>query len=418
MFDRLRNIFRPTETKSLATYSPELLALFGGWPTAAGVSVSPETALRCPPVACAVRVISEAVACLPVNVYQVAADGSRSPVPDHPAQRLLSGEWNEWTGAYDGFLSATVDALVNDYGALVWANKVNGETRELIRFKPGSFTVVRDAATDEPVFKITDANGGQRELAAEDCVSVRAFGAVGAAPLTLCREAVALALVLEQHGARLFQNAAKPAGILKVPGRLSAEALTRLKAAWSGSHGGAVNTGKTAILEDSVTFEPLSLTSTDAQYIELRKFQVLEIARAFRVPPHMLFELDRATWSNISDLGREFLVYCLQPMLRAWESALRRTLLMPEERRAGLVIEFDEDDLTQASIADRAVAYSSLVSARILSPNEARKWERLPPYPDGDRFENPAITPGTPADAPEPAAAPKKRARSKTDVAQ
>jgi phage portal protein BeeE len=91
----------------------------------------------------------------------------------------------------------------------------------------------------------------------------------------------------------------------------------------------------------------------------------------------MLFDLGRATWSNVESLGREFLVFCLQPMLRAWESALTRALLTPEERASGFTIEFEEDDLTQASIADRALAYSSLIASRVINPNTARKWERL-----------------------------------------
>ena len=108
----------------------------------------------------------------------------------------------------------------------------------------------------------------------------------------------------------------------------------------------------------------------------------------------MLFDLGRATWSNVELLGREFLVFCLQPMLRAWESALSRALLTPEERGAGFIIEFEEDDLTQASIADRATAYSSLISSHVINPNEARKWERLPPYPEGEQFLNPNVQSG------------------------
>jgi phage portal protein BeeE len=110
----------------------------------------------------------------------------------------------------------------------------------------------------------------------------------------------------------------------------------------------------------------------------------------------MLFDLGRATWSNVESLGREFLVFCLQPMLRAWESALTRALLTPEERASGFTIEFEEDDLTQASIADRALAYSSLIASRVINPNTARQWERLPPYPAGEEYVNPNITTGSP----------------------
>lgn len=185
--------------------------------------------------------------------------------------------------------------------------------------------------------------------------------------------------------------------MLRLASKISDAALARIRKSWSDTHGGSENSGRTAILEEGAEWQALSFNSVDSQFIELRQFQILEIARAFRVPPHMLFDLGRATWSNVESLGREFLVFCLQPMLRAWESALKRALLSPEERRE-YVIEFSEDDLTQASIADRAVAYSSLISSRVINPNEARKWERLPPYKDGEAFVNPNVTAGAPAE--------------------
>ncbi|BBF92123.1 phage portal protein [Blastochloris tepida] len=400
MFDDIRKLLG-LETKaagpvSLTASSPELLALFGAAPTAAGAVVTPETALRVPAVACATRAIGEAVACLPRSVYRVAADGSRVPVPDHPAQALLSGEWNDWTGAYDGFLGATIDALTNDAGALVWVNRVNGAPRELIRYRPGTFSVTRDAATGEPAFKLNTADG-PRELAAGDCIAVTAFGAVGRAPLTLAREAIGLALVMERHAGKLFAAGARPGGVLKYGKTLGEAALKRLKDSFQAVYSGTDKSGNTLILEDGMEFMPLTFSSVDLQFLELRRYQVLEIARAFRVPPHMLFELERATWGNVESLGREFLVFCLQPMLRAWESALRRALLTPDERKSGLVIEFDEDDLTQANIADRATAYSQLIAARVINPNTARTWERLAPYPGGEVYANPAITPGAAA---------------------
>lgn len=390
MLQGIRNFFT-RKSWSLAAPSDELLALFGAAPTASGVAVTTEVALRVPAVACAVRVIAEAVACLPLLIYRVGTDGSREPATDHPVHALLAGQWNPWTGSFDGLYAGTIDALCRDTGALVFVNRVDGLPRELIKLKPGAWSVDRNLATDEPTFRTTD-----RILPTADCINVRAFGSTDRAPLTLAREAIAVALLMEQHAGKLFGNGARPSGVLKVPGKLSEAAAARIRASWEKAHG-ADNAGRTAVLEEGTDWSALALTSVDAQFLELRQFQILEIARAFRVPPHMLMELGRATWSNVESLGREFLVFCLQPMLRAWESALTRALLSPDER-GQYEIRFDEDDLTQASIADRAVAYSSLIASRVINPNTARQWEKLPPYPEGESYLNPNTTPGAPAD--------------------
>lgn len=392
MLHRLRSLFG--FKGQLASPPAALLEALGvSWSTtASGVAVSPEVALRCPAVSCAVRAISEATACLPVSIYRVGTDGSREEATYHPVHALLTGIWNEWTSAFDGLYAGTIDALCNDKGALIWVNRIDGKPRELIRYKPGAWSVDRDLATDEPTFRSAD-----RLLPLSDCINVRAFGSTDRAPLTLAREAIAVALLMEQHAAKLFARGARPSGVLKLASKISDAALTRIRKSWTDAHGGSENSGRTAILEEGAEWQALSFNSVDSQFLELRQFQILEIARAFRVPPHMLMEMGRATWSNVESLGREFLVFCLQPMLRAWESALTRALLTPEQR-GQYEICFDEDDLTQASIADRATAYSSLISSRVINPNTARKWERLPPYPAGEDYVNPNIATGTPAE--------------------
>lgn len=143
----------------------------------------------------------------------------------------------------------------------------------------------------------------------------------------------------------------------------------------------------------------MTLNSVDAQFLELRKFQISEIARAFRVPPSMLFELDRATWSNSEQMGREFLTYCLEPWLKALEVGLGRALLTKEERKS-YRIAFDRDDLTRADLTARATAISSLISAKVLNPNEARQWLDMEPYAGGSEFGNPHINPNTPGRGP------------------
>jgi len=376
----------PAETKALAEPSDDLYALFGLVPTTgSSILVTPETALRVPAVGSAIRVISEAVACLDVSVKRLEADGTEIEVPDHPVLPLLRGEANDWTSGYELLRDLVIDALSDDVGGMAYVNRLqDGRAAEVIRYRRTSIGVEFDQSTGEPTFKI-----GDRRLPAQNVIHLRS--PFGRAPLNLAREAIGIALALDTHAARLFGRGARPSGALKFPKGMGEESVRKARTAWRSTHEGDDAGGRTAILYDGAEFEPFTLASTDAQFLENRKFQILEIARAFRVPPSMLFDLDRATWSNTEQMGREFLVYCLEPWLRAMEGALRRALLLPDER-ATHVIRFDRDDLTRADLSTRATVINSLISARVINPNEGRSWLGLAPREGGNEFANPNIT--------------------------
>lgn len=381
---------------TLAQPSAFLLELFGAAPGASGVPVTPESALRVPAVHCAVRCIAEAVGQLPVHLYRRAEDGSRARDTDHPAHPLLHLDANGWTSAAELREELTTDALLTGNG-YAFVNRVEGRPVELLRLKPSTVTVMVDTETGEPTYLVSDG-AMQRTLAREDILHVRNIsgstgdGVVGLSTVTLAREAIGLALVMEQHAAKLFGNGARPSGLLKAPGKLSADAAKRIGESWRAAHTGE-NAGRTAVLEEGMEWQALALTSTDAQFLELRQHQIEEIARAFRVPPVLLMDYGRATWSNSEEMGRQFLTYTLAPWLRRWEGAIRRTLFSPEERGT-YAAEFDTTDLLRTDLSARASAYSTLIQSRVLSPNEARARENLAPYPEGDRFENPNTTTG------------------------
>ncbi|WP_238121758.1 MULTISPECIES: phage portal protein [unclassified Xanthobacter] len=386
---------RAAERKSLALPDAELLTLFGAsGPTAAGVNVGPGSALTVPAVACAVRAISEACATLDVKVVGPAADGA-AEVTDHPAAALLREAVNDWTCGFEFLRDLVAQALTHDAGGLAWVNKLDRKPVEIIHYAPGFMSAGYDAnGTGEPLYRLQGS-----PLPSGDVIHLRS--PFGRSPLSLARESIGLALTLDAHAARLFGNGARPSGVLTVKGKSSPDAIRKIREAWHLAHGGT-NSGKTAIIEGETEYAPLTMTSVDAQFLELTRFQVLQIARAFRVPVTMLQDLERATWSNMEQAGREFLVYCLEPWLRALEGALRRALFSPEERAAGLRIVFDRDDLTRADIGARAAAYSSLIAARVLNPNEARAWEGLPPYAGGGTFANPHTSTTLPAGAAAP----------------
>lgn len=367
--------------KSLANPSDDLFALFGLTPTASGVAVSAEAALRVPAVGSAIRVISEAVACLDVMVKTA---GTEAEVSGHPVLPLLRDEANGWTSGFELIRDLVIDALTDDRGGLAFVNRVGGRPVEILRYRPGTVTVEYDQATGEPSYRINNM-----PVDARDMIHLRS--PFGRAPLSIAREAIGLSVVLERHASRLFGRGARPSGVLSFPKGMGEEAVKKARAAWRLTHEGEDTGGQTAVLYDGATFAPLTLASTDTQFLENRTFQIYEIARAFRVPPSMLFALDRATWSNTEQMGREFLVYCLEPWLKSLEGALRRALLADDER-AGLVIRFDRDDLTRADLSTRATVINSLIASRTINPNEGRNWLGLPPRTGGDEFLNPNIT--------------------------
>lgn len=384
------SFFRPepveTRDANLVDEDGVLHALWSGM-ASGSVAVSGAAALRVPAVASCVRVISEAAASLPVRIMERGEDGSEVEDLNHPIGVMLRGDVNPWTSGFDLIRDMTADALTRDWGGLAFVNRVGDEVREVIRYQPSMISVDYDSKTGEPRYRIEGMSRRSSEI-----LHVR--GPFDKSPLNLAAEAVGAAKIMESHAVNFWKNGAKVGGILKTKKSLGDSGVKAMIRAWRAAHDGPANAGKTAILWDDTDFQQLTLSSVDSQFIELRRFQILEICRAFRVPPGMVFELERQTWSNMEALGREFLIYCLEPWLRVLENSLSRALLSREDRLRFRIL-FDRDDLTRADLTARATAISSLISARVLNPNEARSWLDLAPYAGGEEYGNPHINPNS-----------------------
>lgn len=378
----------PIEQKSLAAPDEELLAILGATVTGTA-AVSASVALTVPAVSAAVRVISEAAATLEVKVQRKDGD---TWVDDeaHPAWWLLRGDACPWASGFETIRDLVSESLTRDAGGLAWVNRVEGKPVEIIHYRDHVISV-EYADTGEPTYRLSG-----RVVPTSDIIHLT--GPFAKCPLNLAAEAIGVAYQMERHAAKLFTNGARPSGVLQFPVgvKLGDTALGKVKTGWNAAFGGSANGGGTAITWDGAEWKPLSFSSVDSQFLELRKYQTDEIARAFRVPPSMIYSLDRATWSNSEQMGREFLTYCLEPHLCALEAALGRALIAPGDRKS-FRIWFERDDLTRADIGQRATAYSSLITSRVINPNEAREWEGLPPYPKGNEFANPNVSGAKPA---------------------
>lgn len=319
----------PISPEPVALTDPLASWLFGATPTYTGKSVTPATAMSVPAVSSAVELIAEAVGTLPAKLFVRNAEGKEAD-PAHPAFRLVHDEANDWTSAAELRTQMTTDAQLYDKGGFALAVRGgSGNVVEFHQLDPLAVETKTDPATREPFYIVREGRKNVR-YEYQDMLHIQAFG--GRAPITRARNAIALAMTLEEHASRLFGNGARPSGALATDKPMKPDEAAKLLAMWEVTHSGSANSGKPALLTIGVKWEQTALTSTDAQFLENRRYQVEDIARTFRVPPTMLFDLTRGTWSNTEEMGQQFLTMTLRPWLDAWAWAYARVLLAPEER--------------------------------------------------------------------------------------
>jgi HK97 family phage portal protein len=357
-------------------------------PVASGVTVTPETAMRCMAVYACVRVLAESMAQLPLAVYRRKPDGGADEAPDHPLYALLHDAPNEWQTSFE-WREMSVGHICLRGNAYAFVSRDGDRVLELLPLHPDRVTV--EQKNDWSLrYLVRQGSGEAKEFTSRDVLHLRGFtsnGIVGVTPISHAREAIGLALAAENHGAQLFGNGATPGGVLIHQGKLSEEAAKRLKASWQAAHGGANRHG-TAVLEEGLKWEQLGITNVDAQFLETRKFQRGEIASLFRVPPHLIGDLERATFSNIEQQSLEFVIHTLMPWVKRWEQRLSRQLLSERDRKTHF-LRFKVDGLLRGDIAGRYDAYAVAITNGWMNRNEVRALEGLNRQDGLDEFLSP-----------------------------
>jgi HK97 family phage portal protein len=384
----------------------ELIAALGGASSASGVHVTSETAMRSSAVYACVRVLAESVASLPLPLYRRAGDRGRERAVNHPLYALLHDTPNPEMTSFE--LRETLM-----YHLALWGNaycKIEsdgaGRVTGLWPLLPGQMEVKRTpSGALEYGYRLP--NGTVTKLSPDNILHIRGLssnGIVGLSPISLARQSIGLALATEEYGARFFSNNAQPGVVLEHPGKLGDDAYDRLRTSWTETHSGLANAHRVAILEEGMKLEKVSIPPNDAQFLETRKFQATEIARIFRVPPHLIADLDKATFSNIEQQSLEFVVYSLRPWLVRIEQAISRALLTDAERRA-YYWEFLVDGLLRGDTASRYQAYAVGRQWGWLSVNDVRERENMNPVDGGDAYLEPLNMSEVGAPSPDPAPA-------------
>ena len=342
-----------------------------------------------------VRILSEAIAGLPLHVYKYNETGGKEKAVDHPLYFLLHDEPNPEMTSFVFRETLMTHLLLwgNAYAQIIRNGK--GEVVSLYPLMPDRMTVNRDTKgqlyyeyqvsnDDAPTVK-----GSTVILKPSDVLHIPGLGfdgLVGYSPIAMAKNAIGMAIACEEYGAKFFANGANPSGVLEHPGTLKDPA--KVRDSWNAAFGGSSNSHKVAVLEEGLKYTPISISPNEAQFLETRKFQIDEIARIFRVPPHMVGDLEKSSFSNIEQQSLEFVKYTLDPWVSRWEQAIARSLFSQTEKTT-YFIKFNVDGLLRGDYQSRMQGYSIGRNAGWMSANDIRELEnldRIPAEEGGDLY--------------------------------
>lgn len=366
-----------------------LQELMHGRAIGSGIRVNQDTALTYSAVYACVRVLSESVASLPTILYRRLEKG-KERAKDHPLYRI----WHEQPNTeqspfqYKEMLQAHLTTWGNAYSFINWGN--DGTIKELWPLLPHRMKPYR-GKDNQLHYDYLLPNEKIAHWTRDQIFHIPGLsydGVRGYSPIDLAKESIGLGLAAERYGSTFFGNNARPDGFLKHPKVLTDEAHNRLKNDWESKHQGLSGAHRIAILEEGVEYEAIGIEPDHAQFLETRKFQISDIARIFRVPPHMIADLERATFTNIEHQALEFVVHTLRPWLVRWEQAITLQLLSEQDRQMYFA-EFLIDALLRGDSETRYKTYRSGFDIGMWSANELREFENKNPREGGDVYYHP-----------------------------
>lgn len=354
-------------------------ALLGGR-TASGITINPTRAMNIAAVYSAVRLASETVMSLPVHAYR--RNGKIREIIEHPVASLLNGMANpEMSGiVVREVLQGAVELRGNGFAEIV--HDKNGFPVELWPIHPDKIRIQRNSRKElEYVYTLTGDI-----IPAWKMLHIRGYGSdgiIGYSMITLARESLGLTAAAEEFGARFFGNGTNIGGFLKHNGRLGDTAYERLKKEMNAKYKGLQKSHGMIILEEGMEFQKIGITPEDSQFLETRKFQVSEIARWFRLPPHLIGDLEKATFSNIEHQGLEAVQYSWIPRVTRWEHEIKAKLLFNPYSDRNVFVKFSLEGLLRGDHKARADFYHMAIQDGWMNADEVRALEDLPPQPDG-----------------------------------
>ena len=386
-------LFHPRDKPQNRTVGSSYSFLTGS--SASGKPVNERTAMQMTAVYACVRILSEAIAGLPLHLYRYTDSGGKEKAIDHPLYLLLHDEPNPEMSSFIFRETLMTHLLLwgNAYAQIIRNGK--GEVLGLYPLMPSKMNVDRDQkgqlyyTYQRSTEEAPTMDNGTVVLMPQDVLHIPGLGfdgLVGYSPIAMAKNAIGLAIATEEYGSKFFANGAQPSGVLEHPGTIKDP--SRVREAWMSQFGGSANSGKIAVLEEGMKYTPISISPEQAQFLETRKFQINEIARIFRVPPHMVGDLEKSSFSNIEQQSLEFVKYTLDPWVVRWEQSIQRALLS-EEEKSRYFVKFNVEGLLRGDYASRMNGYAVARQNGWMSANDIRELEnmdRIPAEQGGDLY--------------------------------
>ena len=405
------SLFRSRDKPENSTVGSRYAFYMGG--SSSGKVVTERTAMQMTAVYACVRILSEAVAGLPLNLYRHNNDGGKEKALDHPLYLLLHDEPNPEMSSFVFRETLMTHLLLwgNAYAQIIRNGK--GEIVALYPLMPNKMQVNRDDngqlyyIYQKSQEEVPNSKDFYVRLESSDVLHIPGLGfdgLVGYSPIAMAKNAIGLAIATEEYGSKFFANGAAPSGVLEHPGTIKDP--SKVRESWMSQFGGSANSGKIAVLEEGMKytpisispeqaqfletrkFQPIGISPEQAQFLETRKFQINEIARIYRVPPHMVGDLEKSSFSNIEQQSLEFVKYTLDPWVVRWEQSIQRTLLTPAEKKSYFV-KFNVEGLLRGDYQSRMTGYATARQNGWMSANDIRELEnldRIPAEEGGDLY--------------------------------
>lgn len=354
--------------------------------SSSGANVTERSAMQMTAVYSCVRILAEAIAGLPLHLLEEGDGSCRKKAVNHPLYRVLHDEPNSEMTSFIFRETLMTHLLLwgNAYAQIIRNGR--GEVIGLYPLYPSRMSVER-GEDKQLVYRYhrgadNPADSSVVYLSSYDVLHIPGLGfdgLVGYSPIAMAKNAIGMAIACEEYGAAFFANGAAPGGVLEHPGVIKDP--ERVRNSWNATFGGASNANKIAVLEEGMKYSPISISPEQAQFLETRKFQIDEIARIFRIPPHMVGDLDKSSFSNIEQQSLEFVKYTLDPWVARWEQSLQRALLSSEEKKH-LSIHFNVDGLLRGDYESRMNGYATARQNGWMSANDIRALENLDRIPE------------------------------------
>lgn len=385
MFERIK-LFGYAVRSAISTLSNPrrwLVEMFGGGASKSGAEVNQDTAVKVTAVFACVRLLSQTLASLPLHTYKRIDDGKEKAY-DHPLYFVLHNMANPECTSYNLRLIMMVNLLLTGHAFAEIERNNAGEVMALWPIPSNRVSIKRNKKTNEAFYEIQLDNGIQT-LYPEQMFHITWLG-MGSLesfnPIVLAREAIGLSIATEEFGSRFFDGGANASGVAEYPGKMGEEAFKRYKSSFNEGYTGLSKSHRIIFLEHGMKFTKLTVNPNDAQTIETRKFQVIEIARFYNVPPHLIMDLERSTFSNIEHQDIGFVKYSLRPYLVCWEQEMLKSLFLPIERRLYFA-EFNLDGLLRGDYKSRQEGLEIMRRNGVINADQWAAMENKNKLPDG-----------------------------------